>query len=582
MPPKAKAKAGLAKSVARRQASPSVREAGPAHASGVGPAGAFAGVDQQEPTPAPPPIERSVSSSVVDCFRRFDLHGEGKISREELGVILNKLNPELDCEKVFEAMDRNKDSLIDYSEFVDWVYDAGDYGKDGSDARALVGMAPGFESPQEQLDRCLQEVAECEKDLAAMKPEEFWIESGEAIGVRLGNGGERRANIVVKVDKAGVAARAGVQAGWQICEISWSGERRTVIGTTYVPDLVMEGKRFGSVCVKLLSNEELERQRAAEFRLPELLAALDIAKKRQANAAQPLKYSAPKPAPTPAPPSAAEAQPAPKEDAKPADAFAALAKYEEEKPSYAPSYAELQAAMGQEDWTKYYGSGKLMNPDEWFEHMGLTNVGQADPYKILGIDADASQEELKIAFRELAREFHPDKYPDDPETANKRFDLIKKAYDRVRTEDARAKTDSQLGVTDFFSLYMSEDREGRKRMMLQTALMIKDDPNALPREAGMDDELKAQGCVVVKYSHYKLPFKVPEGRLAIADIDALYCLTDIFPGCTFLLAEWRPGDCHILRPGDEDSGESAIMRQEGGSFCDLRPGMNYHLLVQEK
>jgi DnaJ-domain-containing protein 1 len=340
----------------------------------------------------------------------------------------------------------------------------------------------------------------------------------------------------------------------------------------------MEAQRYGSVCIKLLSIEALERQRAAEFRFPELLAALDLAQKRYNNAMKPLEYK--KPESKPAAEKQKEEAPEQKEDELPTDALAALAKYQQESQgaSLPPSYEELQEAMGKESWTKWR---KGMGPQEWLEMMGIARVEQDDPYKVLGVDPTASQEELKIAFRERAREFHPDKFPDDPESAAMRFDCIKKCYDRVRTEDARAKTDKQMGITDFFSLYMSEERSGRQRMMAQM-IAIKDDPDALPREAGLDDDLKRQGSAVVKYYHYKLPFKVSNCRLAVADIDGIYGVKDAFPDCSLMLAEWRRGDCHILRPGDADTGESAILKQEQGCFCDVQPGKTYHLLVQEK
>lgn len=37
-----------------------------------------------------------------------------------------------------------------------------------------------------------------------------------------------------------------------------------------------------------------------------------------------------------------------------------------------------------------------------------------DPYSVLGLDGNASEEEVKKAYRELAKKYHPDNYQDGP------------------------------------------------------------------------------------------------------------------------------------------------------------------------
>ena len=50
-----------------------------------------------------------------------------------------------------------------------------------------------------------------------------------------------------------------------------------------------------------------------------------------------------------------------------------------------------------------------------------------DYYEVLDIKRDASQSEIKKSFRSLARKFHPDKNPNDPESELK-FKDLQEAY----------------------------------------------------------------------------------------------------------------------------------------------------------
>ncbi len=63
-----------------------------------------------------------------------------------------------------------------------------------------------------------------------------------------------------------------------------------------------------------------------------------------------------------------------------------------------------------------------------------------DYYELLGVSRDASQEEIKKAYRRLARENHPDANPDDPE-AEARFKEISEAYRVLRDPQTRQQYD---------------------------------------------------------------------------------------------------------------------------------------------
>lgn len=77
-----------------------------------------------------------------------------------------------------------------------------------------------------------------------------------------------------------------------------------------------------------------------------------------------------------------------------------------------------------------------------------------DYYKILGVDKNASQDEIKKAYRKLAVKYHPDRNPDDKEAENK-FKDISEAYEVLGDPEKRKKYD-KLG-----SRYKEYERAGQ-------------------------------------------------------------------------------------------------------------------------
>ena len=59
-----------------------------------------------------------------------------------------------------------------------------------------------------------------------------------------------------------------------------------------------------------------------------------------------------------------------------------------------------------------------------------------DPYQILNIPPTATDEEVKRAYRDLARKYHPDNYHDNPlaDLAQERMKEINEAYETVQSQ----------------------------------------------------------------------------------------------------------------------------------------------------
>lgn len=75
-------------------------------------------------------------------------------------------------------------------------------------------------------------------------------------------------------------------------------------------------------------------------------------------------------------------------------------------------------------------------------HAGFKGDGgpsQKNPYTILGVSSNATQQEIQRAYRKLAKQYHPDKVAhlgkDLQDLAEKRFKDIQNAYDQLKVQD---------------------------------------------------------------------------------------------------------------------------------------------------
>lgn len=78
-----------------------------------------------------------------------------------------------------------------------------------------------------------------------------------------------------------------------------------------------------------------------------------------------------------------------------------------------------------------------------------------DPYKVLGVAPGASDEEIKQAYRKLARQYHPDRNPGDQEAARK-MQEVNAAYDQIKNPE---KYSQQTTYADPFSGTWQQSRQ---------------------------------------------------------------------------------------------------------------------------
>ncbi len=79
-----------------------------------------------------------------------------------------------------------------------------------------------------------------------------------------------------------------------------------------------------------------------------------------------------------------------------------------------------------------------------------------DYYEVLGVSKDASKEDIKRAYRKLAKEWHPDMNPDKRDEAEERFKEISEAY-AVLYDDEKRKLYDQYGHAGIDGRFSQED-----------------------------------------------------------------------------------------------------------------------------
>lgn len=156
-----------------------------------------------------------------------------------------------------------------------------------------------------------------------------------------------------------------------------------------------------------------------------------------------------------------------------------------------------------------------------------------NPYEVLGVDTQATPEQIKTAYRRLAREFHPDVHS-DKKLAEDRFKEITSAYDILSNEEKRAQYDrfgtisdgpsgqdpfgGVGGISDIFDMFFgsvgqtanprSEGRNGGD-LRYDLILELKDILKENEREISYQRPIKCSDCKGIGTENGTPPEKCP-------------------------------------------------------------------------
>lgn len=124
-----------------------------------------------------------------------------------------------------------------------------------------------------------------------------------------------------------------------------------------------------------------------------------------------------------------------------------------------------------------------------------------DPYKVLGVSPDATDEEIKKAYRELARKYHPDNYVNNPlaDLVEEKMKEVNEAYDYIMKHRGEAKSSSSSGSSrsgEYDYSYIRTLINSRRYQEAENIL------NSIPEQQRNAEWNFLKGCILTQKAWY--------------------------------------------------------------------------------
>ena len=127
-----------------------------------------------------------------------------------------------------------------------------------------------------------------------------------------------------------------------------------------------------------------------------------------------------------------------------------------------------------------------------------------DPYKVLGVSRNATDDEIKKAYRDLARKYHPDNYVNNPlsDLVEEKMKEVNEAYDQIQKERSEKRYTGSSSYDGEYSKYTGEFISIRELIKMGRLSEAETMLNYIPNTDRNGEWNFLKGCVLEKRGWY--------------------------------------------------------------------------------